>query len=54
MGRPVSQNPKNERIMIRATKNDKILLDECCKLLGKTQYEVVMEGIQMVYEKAKK
>ena len=53
MGRP-TENPKNEQIKIRATKNDRILLEECCKLLGKTQYDVVMEGIRLVYEKAKK
>jgi hypothetical protein len=54
MGRPKSQNPKNDNIKIRATKDDKELLEECCKLLGMTQYEVVMKGIQMVYESTKK
>ena len=54
MGRPISQNPKAERIMIRATKDDKELLEKCCELLGMTQYEVVMKGIQMVYESIKK
>ena len=28
---------------------DKALLEECCILTGKTQYEVVMEGIKKVY-----
>lgn len=53
MGRP-TENPKTEQIKIRATKFDRNLLDECCKLLGKTQYEVIMEGIKLVYENAKK
>ena len=53
MGRP-TENPKSERIMIRATKDDKELLEKCCELLGMTQYEVVMKGIQMVYENTKK
>ena len=53
MGRPTT-NPKTEYIRIRATSEDKELLDECCELLGMTQYEVVMKGIQMVYETTKK
>lgn len=53
-GRPKIDNPKSEQIKIRATKQDKELLDECCKLLSKTQYDVVMNGIKMVYAKAKK
>ena len=48
-GRPKSINPKSEQIKIRATKQDKALLEECCVLTGKTQYEVVMEGIKKVY-----
>lgn len=53
-GRPKSDNPKSEQIKIRATKRDRVLLDECCELTGKTQYEVIMEGIDLVYQKAKK
>ena len=48
-GRPKSINPKSEQIKIRATKQDKALLEECCVFTGKTQYEVVMEGIKKVY-----
>lgn len=47
-GRPTS-NPKNDRIIVRATKQDKELLKECCQQLGQTQYEVVMDGIRMVH-----
>ena len=53
MGRP-TDNPKSERIMIRATKDDKQLLEDCCEKTGMTQYEVVMKGIKMVYENIKK
>lgn len=53
-GRPKIENPKSEQIKIRATKSDKALLDECCEKTGKTQYEVIMEGIDLVYQKAKK
>lgn len=53
-GRPKIDNPKSEQIKIRATKQDKALLDECCELLNKTQYDVVMNGIKKVYAEAKK
>ena len=53
MGRP-TDNPKTEVIKIRATKDDREKLLFCCEKLGKTQYEVVMEGINKVYKKAKK
>jgi len=53
-GRPKSTNPKSEQIKIRATMEDKVLLDECCKMTGKTQYEVVMDGIRKVYAENRK
>lgn len=52
-GRP-TDNPKNEIIKIRATKEDREKLLFCCSITGKTQYEVVMEGIEEVYQKLKK
>lgn len=53
-GRPKSENPKSEQIKIRATKQDKKILEECCVMTGKTQYEVVMEGIKKVYAENEK
>lgn len=47
-GRP-TENLKNEHIIVRATKQDKKLLNECCQQLEQTQYEVVMDGIRMVH-----
>ena len=52
-GRPTT-NPKTEEIKIRATKEDKELLKECCKELHRTQYEVVMQGIKLVHSEIKK
>lgn len=52
-GRP-TENPKNDIIKIRATKEDREKLLYCCEVTGKTQYEVVMEGIESVYQKIKK
>ena len=53
MGRP-TDDPKNERINVRVTKDDKKLLEECCKILGQTQHDVIMNGISLVYESIKK
>lgn len=52
-GRP-TKNPKTEEIKIRATKEDKDLLKECCNRLNKTQYDVVMTGIKKVYAETEK
>ena len=52
-GRP-TENPKTEQIKIRATKEDKNLLEECSKELKQTQYEVVMNGIKKVHAEIKK
>ena len=47
-GRP-TDSPKTEQIKIRATKEDKMLLDACCKKFNQTQYEIIMDGIKKVY-----
>lgn len=47
-GRPTN-NPKNEVIKVRATKKDREKLLYCCEKTGMTQYEVVMQGIDKVY-----
>ena len=52
-GRPTN-NPKSEEIKIRATKQDRELLKECCERLNQTQYEVVMKGIKMVHAETEK
>lgn len=52
-GRPKSENPKSQEIKIRATKEDREKLLYCCQKTGKTQYQVVMEGIDEVYKKIK-
>lgn len=51
-GRP-TQNPKSEIIKIRATVSDREKLLYCCEKTGMTQYEVVMKGINEVYNKIK-
>ena len=53
MGRP-TENPKDEIIKVRATKDDRKKLLYCCEKLNKTQYEIVMEGINKVYDELNK
>lgn len=48
-GRPTN-NPKNQSILIRATKEDREKLLFCCEKTGMTQYEVVMQGVDKVYK----
>lgn len=52
-GRPTS-NPKTAEIKVRATKEDRDKLLFCCEKTGKSQYEIVMEGIDGVYQKLTK
>lgn len=47
-GRP-TQNPKNEIIKIRSTKEDREKLIYCCEKTGMTQYEVIIKGLEKVY-----
>lgn len=52
-GRP-TDNPKTEQIKIRATKQDREKLLYCCEKTGMSQYEVIMLGIEKVYQKITK
>ena len=47
-GRP-TENPKSKIIKVRATIDDREKLLFCCEKTGMTQYEVVMKGIEKVY-----
>lgn len=50
-GRPKSNNSKHHEIKVRASKEDREKLLYCCEKTGMTQYEVVMQGIDAVYNK---
>ncbi len=52
-GRP-TENPKNIRVGIRLTQDEKEMLDKCEKELGLTKTEIISLGIQKVYEGIKK
>lgn len=51
-GRP-TENPKNNIIKVRATNEDREKLLYCCEKTGMTQYEVVMKGLEVVYNEIK-
>ena len=53
-GRPPSPNPKQMRTEIRLTKEDKEILDHCCKVTGKSKSEIVRDGIYEIYAKLDK
>ena len=48
-GRPREENSKHEEIKVRASKEDREKLLYCCRMTGLTQYEIVMRGIDKVY-----
>ena len=52
-GRP-TENPKNIRIGVRLTQDEKEMLDECEKKLNLTKTEIISLGIQKVYESINK
>lgn len=54
MGRPLSDNPKGERIGVRLDSNTLKTLDECCTRLEQSRSDVVRTGIGLVAEKLSK
>lgn len=51
-GRP-TEDPKTERFEIRLSLVDRIKLDYCCNELNLTKAEVIRNGIDEMYQKAK-
>lgn len=52
-GRP-TENPKNVRIGVRLTQDEKEMLDECEEKLHLSKTQIISLGIQKVYESIKK
>ncbi len=52
-GRP-TDNPKNERVGIRLSDEERKMLDYCCSVLGLSKTDVIRQGIRQMYEKAQK
>ena len=53
-GRPPSKNPKKHQKRIRMSNEDVRILEYCCKATGRTQSDIIREGIREVYAKLKK
>lgn len=53
MGRPTDA-PKNHVARLRLSDEEKALLDDCCRLTGKSITEVLKMGIALVHESAEK
>ncbi len=53
-GRPPSKDPKEHQKRIRMSDEDVRILEYCCKTTGRTQSDIIREGIREVYAKLKK
>lgn len=49
IGRPTN-NPRTIQTRIRMTTHEADMLDECAKLLGTTKTDVIVKGIQVIYD----
>ena len=48
-GRPLSDNPRHERVETKMTKEELKKLDTCCQVTGKSRSEVIRAGIEAIY-----
>ena len=48
-GRPISDNPRQERVETRMNKEELEKLDYCCEITGKGRSEIIRDGIDKVY-----
>lgn len=51
MGRPISDNPKTERLFIRVTPDEKEKIYELCRRKGVTVLDLIRVGMEAVKEK---
>ena len=52
-GRP-TDSPKRHDTRIRMSDEDVQILEECCRMTGKSKADIIREGIREVYAKLKK
>ena len=53
-GRPPTENPKDRGYRLRVSDEDLQRLDYCAEVLGLTKAEIIRQGIELTYEKARK
>ena len=51
MGRPLSDNPRNNKLFIRLTDEENSDLEECCEITDKSKAELVRDGLKLVTDK---
>jgi predicted transcriptional regulator len=54
LGRPLSDNPKNELIKIRVDQDFLNKLDACAEKLNTTRSDIVRKGIEKIYDELQK
>ena len=51
MGRPLSDNPRNNKLFIRLTDEENNDLEKCCEITEKPKAELVRYGLKLVTDK---
>ena len=51
MGRPLSDNPRNNKLFIRLTAEENSDLEKCCEITNKSKAELVRDGLKLVIDK---
>ena len=51
MGRPLSDNPRNQKLFIRLTDEENDALEKCCEITSKSKAEIVREGLKLATDK---
>ena len=51
MGRPLSDNPRNNKLFIRLTDEENSDLEKCCEITEKPKAELVRYGLKLVTDK---
>lgn len=53
-GRPKKDNPRNQDLNIRLTKDEAQRIKDCAEAVGKSRTDTIMQGIELLEEKIKK
>lgn len=49
-GRPPLENPRNYRVSVRMSADEKIMLEAVCEMSGKGKNDVIREAVKRYYE----
>lgn len=53
-GRPPLENPRDYRISVRMSADEKMMLEEVCEMAGKGKNDVIRDAVKRYYEYLKK